>query len=142
MQPVMAQIPEVTGEARRCRCWHHGPVPSSSLTGPTQYANSGGMFIALAALVVVMLLCRWVFSTTHRDVRTARRLARAQSSGDYGLLVQVATVRTDADATLLRAVLSEAGIRGTVSGGRLPGEQVVLVFRSDADRARSLVSSR
>lgn len=109
--------------------------------GPTQYSNSGGMFVAVGAMIVLVLLCRWVFSTTVRDERTARRLEKARSRGDYGLLVPVATVRTGDDARLLRDVLAGAGIRGTVADGELPGELVVLVFRADVDRARTLVSS-
>jgi len=108
---------------------------------PTQYSNSGGMFVALGAMVVLILLCRWVFSTAGRDERTAERLAKLRSRDDYGLLVPIATVRTELDATLLRDVLAEAGIRGTTAAGGQPGERIVLVFRGDADRARSLVSS-
>ena len=108
--------------------------------GPTQYSNAGGMLVALGAMVVLVLLCRWVFSTGPRDQRNAQRLQKARSRGDYGLLVPVATARTAADAELLRSVLREGGIRGTVGPGEQPDERVVLVFRSDVERARSLVS--
>lgn len=97
--------------------------------------------MAMLALAVIVLLCRWVFSTGHRDDRTARRLAAARSRGDYGLLVPVATVRTPDDATLLREVLGAAGIRCTVAEAQQPGKLVVLVFRADALRARELVST-
>ena len=107
-----------------------------------QYENIGGPLVAVLAMVVLVLLCRWVFSTSTREQRTAARLAKLQSRGDYGLLVPVATVRTQDDAALLRDVLTQAGIRGTVAQGADEGERVVLVFRSDGDRARSLVSSR
>ena len=105
-----------------------------------QYENIGGPLVAVLAMVVLVLLCRWVFSTGTRDQRTAARLAKAQARGDYGLLVPVATVRTQEDAGLLRDVLRQAGIRGTVAPGEAEGERVVLVFRADADRARTLVS--
>jgi hypothetical protein len=95
--------------------------------------------VAVAALGLVLLLCRWVFSTSERDARAERRLAAARRAGDYGLLVPVARVRTAEDADLLREVLHEAGVRATVSVE--PAGQVVLVFRADADRARSLVAS-
>jgi hypothetical protein len=108
---------------------------------PMQYSNAGGMVVALGAMVVLVLLCRWVFSTTHRDDRTAKRLEKLRSQGDYGLLVPVAHVRSEADAELLRGVLREAGIRATVADGERAGERVVLVFRADVDRARSLVAS-
>jgi len=106
-----------------------------------------GPAVAAVALVVLILICRWVFSTSERDERTARRLERLQSRGDYGLLVPVATTRTAADAQMLRTVLAEAGIRCTVAPASAgPGEdeaadRVVLVFRADASRARGLVSS-
>ncbi len=106
-----------------------------------QYSHVSGMLVALVAMGVLVLLCRWVFSTTHRDERAARRLEKARSRGDYGLLVPVASVRTDEDGRLLRDVLAGAGIRGTVAEGEQPGERVVLVFRSDVDRARTLVAS-
>ena len=100
-----------------------------------------GPLVAAGALLVIVLLCRWVFSTSDRDARAARRLAAAAAaaSGDYGLLVPVAEVRTADDAELLRGVLREAGIRATVARG--DGRSEVLVFRADVDRARQLVSS-
>lgn len=119
------------------------------MPAPTQYATAGGPLIALAALVVIVLICRWVFSTSHRDKRPtsrgahrpgAQRPGAAQAPGSYGLLVPVATVRTQGDADLLRGVLRDAGIRATVSDGQAPDERVVLVFSADADRARSAVS--
>lgn len=108
---------------------------------PSQYDNAGGPLIAIVAMIVIVLICRWVFATDHREHRAARRAEQLRSRGDYGLLVPVATVRTRDDAELLRTVLQEAGIRGTVAAGELPGELVVLVFRADAPRARTLVSS-
>ena len=105
-----------------------------------QYENIGGPLVAVLAMVVLVLLCRWVFSTSTREQRAAARLAKVQARGDYGLLVPVATVRTQEDAVLLRDVLRDAGIRGTVADGEAAGERVVLVFRADADRARTLVS--
>lgn len=100
-----------------------------------------GPAMALVALAVIVLICRWVFSTSDRDDRTARRLAAARSRGDYGLLVPVATVRTPDDVALLQDVLAAAGIRCTVAGTGESGELAVLVFRADALRARELVSS-
>ncbi len=100
-----------------------------------------GPLVACAALAVIVLLSRWVFSTSHRDDRTARRLAALQSQGDFGLLVPITTTRTAADATMLRAVLMDAGIRCT-TGVAADGSGIeVLVFRADAGRARELVRS-
>ena len=98
-----------------------------------------GPLVAAGALAVIILICRWVFSTDHRDDRTARRLEKAAARGDYGLLVPVARVRTADDAEMLRDVLRGAGIRCTVAGDEAGTE--LLVFRADALRARDLVSS-
>ena len=95
-----------------------------------------GPVVALAALAIIALLCRWVFSTDQRDERAAARLEKALASRDYGLLVPLTTVRTDEDAQMLRAVLLEAGIRSNVSP-----DLELLVFSKDLVRARSLVSA-
>ena len=113
----------------------------------SSYSFLVGPLVAAVALGVIILICRWVFSTTHRDDRTARRLEKARARGDYGLLVPVAQVRTPDDAEMLRAVLQGAGIRCTVgeaagTDGASPTGLAVLVFRADAERARDLVSSR
>ena len=113
----------------------------------SSYSFLVGPLVAAAALGVIILICRWVFSTTHRDDRTARRLEKARARGDYGLLVPVAQVRTPDDAAMLRVVLQDAGIRCTIgeaggAAGADPSGLAVLVFRADADRARDLVSSR
>lgn len=106
---------------------HEVPVVSSFhfLLGPA---------IAAAALGLIILMCRWVFSTDHREDRSARKTDKAV--GDLGLLVSVATVRTRDDADMLKGVLADAGIRAGVSG-----EYDVLVFSKDLDRARSLVGA-
>jgi hypothetical protein len=111
----------------------------------TSYSFLVGPLVAAVALGVIILICRWVFSTTHRDDRTARRLEKAQARGDYGLLVPITHVRTRDDAEMLRSVLRDAGIRctlGEAAGADGPPGLAVLVFRADADRARDLVSSR
>jgi hypothetical protein len=97
-----------------------------------------GPGVAVAAMGVIALICRWVFSTENRETR---RLERALSTrGDLGLLVPVATVRTRDDAEMLRDVLRDAGVRASVSEDEL--EVQVLVFAKDADAARRLVSTR
>ncbi|HWG93578.1 MAG TPA: hypothetical protein VNU66_05055 [Mycobacteriales bacterium] len=99
-----------------------------------------GPMAALLALGVIVLLCRWVFSTAPREQRQERRRAALLARGDYGLLVPVASTRTAEDAAVLRGVLTEAGVRCTVTGAE-PGTWQLLVFRSDADRASALVRS-
>ena len=101
-----------------------------------------GPLVACAALLVIILMCRWVFSTKDRDRRAARRVqaaAASSRSADYGLLVPIASVRTRDDAEMLRGVLVGAGIRCTVAADATGAD--VLVFRADALRARDLVSS-
>jgi hypothetical protein len=100
-----------------------------------------GPAVAFAALVVIVLICRWVFSTKVRDERVARRRAAAQASGDFGLLVPVASTRSPEDAARLRARLVSAGIRCTVADGDASGGRLLLVFRGDAQRASDLVRS-
>ena len=96
--------------------------------------------VALAALGLIILICRWVFSTDVRDERAARRLARARARGDHGLLVPVVTTDDEADGIRLRDVLRDKGLRATVAEGADEGTWAVLVFRADADRARRLVA--
>ncbi len=94
--------------------------------------------VAIAAMGFLALVCRWVFATDHRPAPLVPR----RSTGDYGLLVPVATVRTRDDADMLREVLTAAGIQANVTAGELPEEYVVLVFREDLPRARQLVATR
>jgi hypothetical protein len=102
-------------------------VPVSS------YHYLEGPLIAVLALGVIILICRWVFSVD-RPAATG-----PVAKGDYGLLEPITVVRTLDDATMLRSVLRDAGIRGTVADA--PGGFAVLVFRDDASRARDLVRS-
>ena len=95
-----------------------------------------GPVVALAALGIIALLCRWVFSTEQRDERQAARLEKALTTRDYGLLVPLTTVRTEEDGQMLRAVLLDAGIRSN-----LTDELELLVFSKDLVRARSLVAA-
>ena len=98
----------------------------------------------IGAVVLLVLLCRWVFGG--RGVRT--RIARP----DYGLLSPVVRVGSVEEAEAIRAELAEHGIRGTVAaagkgfdprGVPWPaGSQVVLVFPDDVERATDLVAHR
>jgi hypothetical protein len=89
--------------------------------------------IAFVALGVIVLICRWVFSTGHRPPTPPIETA------DYGLLEPAAVVRTHADAIMLQEVLRDAGIRGTVTS--TDAGYAVLVFSTDAVTARGLVRS-
>lgn len=91
-----------------------------------------GPLVAAAALGIIVLICRWVFSTDHRQ----DGVGEPSPARDYGLLVALTTVRTREDADMLQGLLAEAGIRASVSG-----ELEVLVFGKDLSRARQLVSA-
>jgi hypothetical protein len=123
------------GEARRTDLGHDERV-----TG-TSFSFLYGPLVATAALGVIVLICRWVFAPppAARTRPAPGTPAATASRQDYGLLEPVATCRTPEDAALLRDVLREAGLRGTLADGATPGEVVVLVFRDDAARARALV---
>lgn len=94
-----------------------------------------GPLIAVAALGVIVLMMRWVFSTDHRSSRSAS----VSGTRDYGLLQPVCTARSAEEAAALRDRLAQAGIRCTVTAG--PDAVALLVFRDDAARARELVGS-
>lgn len=93
-------------------------------------ASTREVVIAACAMAVVALLCRWVFSPVRRPAPPAAR------PGDFGLLVAVAVARSAEDAVMLRDHLVSQGVRASVG----PGHEV-LVFRSDLERARSLVAT-
>ena len=90
-----------------------------------------GPLVLAVALVAIVLICRWVFAPSHPERRTS------EDRSDFGLLVPITVVRTVDDADMLRDLLRDAGIRGTVTES-VDG-YAVLVFREDAERARALV---
>lgn len=99
----------------------------------SSYHYLEGPLIAVAALGVILLICRWVFTPNRPAPRPPAR------PGDFGLLTAAAVVRTRDDAVMLQAVLREAGIRGTIADAA--GGFAVLVFPGDLTRARDLVRS-
>ncbi len=98
------------------------PVDAGSL----HYAV--GPVAAVVVVVLLMLFVRWAFAPVRSGVR---------SSPPQGLLRSVATTGTRESALALRAVLSDAGIRSTISS-RDSTHVDVLVFADDVPRARSL----
>jgi hypothetical protein len=83
--------------------------------------------IAVLAMVVVALICRWVFTPTHTQVRR-------EAPRDFGLLVPVHQARSTEDAQMLRDHLVTEGVRASVNAAH-----EVLVFRQDAEKARALL---
>ena len=84
--------------------------------------------VAVLAMALIVLICRWVFSPTHTRTPTT------PGDPDYGLLVPVAKAPTYDDAVLLRDLLVSQGVRASLSA-----DLEVLVFQTDAERARTLV---
>jgi hypothetical protein len=85
--------------------------------------------IAVLAMLLVALICRWVFTPTH-----TRPVRRPVGPPDYGLLVPVALAPSEADALMLRDHLVAEGVRASVND-----RHEVLVFSVDLARAKSLV---
>lgn len=104
-------------------------TPRDNRLVPT--ARASETVIALLAMLLIALICRWVFTPTHTHVRRPEPTA-----GDYGLLVPVASAKTHADAVMIRDLLVTEGVRASVSP-----EHEVLVFARDAERAKALVAS-
>lgn len=100
----------------------------------SSYHYLAGPAIALAALGLIVLICRWVFAVPARPAARA-----AATPGDFGLLEPVSVVRTTDDAQMLRELLAGEGIRATVADAE--DGFAVLVFSRDARRARDLVRS-
>ena len=92
-----------------------------------------GPAIAFVVLGLLAVFMRWAFGTGYG--RTPTPVAE-----DDGLLTLIATLSRQESALALRAVLSDAGIRSTI---RVPAPHRadVLVFREDAERARSLAAT-
>ena len=109
-----------------------GRVPVDG--GSLHYAF--GPTVAVVVVCLLGVLLRWVFGSGRS--RAARSTGPGAGSGSYGLLRTVATVTGQPEANALRALLSDAGIRSTLTA-RPDGRVDVLVFREDADRARELI---
>lgn len=92
--------------------------------------------VVLVVAGVLALVLRWVFRPSR--VRPAPPLD-ASEAADLGLLTVVASGVSRADAMTERALLGEAGIRSSMSLRR-DGAMDVLVFHTDATRARRLLS--
>ncbi len=106
---------------------------------PADTGLHGAFGPTVAAVVVVCLLgvlLRWIFGTGRSRGQWAA--GRSAGSRGYGLLRAVAAVDSRPDAHALQALLSDAGIRSTVTG-RPDGRIDVLVFREDVQRARQLI---
>ena len=95
--------------------------------------DPSAMFIAIAVVLLLGLVLRWVFRPS-RPTRATRPVDAAESP-DLGLLTVIAAGLDRQDALRRRAVLQDAGIRSSMSRRR-DGRFDVLVFHGDADSAR------
>ncbi len=121
----------------------------------SSYHYTVGPLAAVGAVLVALGASRWVFSTSHREQRSASATARR----DFGLLVPVASLADRGAVEQARSVLTAAGLRATVAevpAGRgpvrvsadghvqepetTPAEVHLLVFPADLDRARALLA--
>ncbi len=90
---------------------------------------------AIGIIGVLMLMTRWVFSPSRP--RTGR--PDSGPNANLGLLTPVVSAAPRSDALAAKNLLSERGIRCSVS--RLDRDSYdVLVFATDADRARRLLT--
>jgi hypothetical protein len=95
------------------------------------------MIVAIAVVLCLALLMRWIFKPSHRSSGAAR--VDASDSAELGLLDVVATALPRTRAMEIRATLGDAGLRSSMSRRR-DGNLDVLVFRSDAEKARQLLA--
>jgi hypothetical protein len=108
------------------------------------YHYLAGPVVAIVVVCLLGVLMRWVFGSG-RSRAGVTGGSRAGASApppagrpDHGLLRTVAEAPDRGAGSALRAVLSDAGIRSTLSVRR-DGRVQVLVFADDEDRARRLV---
>lgn len=94
-----------------------------------------GPVIALLALLVLILLLRWAFSTGHSLVE---RPSRKGAASEYGLLVAVAAPPTFIEGEILRQSLERQGVKANLAN-TLDGPRL-MVFPRDEKRARELLA--
>lgn len=92
------------------------------------------MVILLAAAGLIFAM-RWVFAPSRPRPKGR---ARPAAAGDFGLLEPLAVALSRGSASALRATLGDAGIRSSLSARR-DGRTDVLVFRTDLERARTML---
>jgi hypothetical protein len=90
---------------------------------------AGGLGVALVVVGVLALVLRWAYG---------RDDPRPGPDADFGMLTEVATESSPAAGRRVVAALRAAGIRSTMTTDRA-GRVHVMVFATDADRARDVV---
>lgn len=102
--------------------------------------DPSALIVALVVVVMLGLAVRWIFKPSHPRVGAKGLIDATESAagGNLGMLDVLVTGIPRARALSVRNVLTEAGIRSSISR-RSDGNVDVLVFRDDAVRARDLV---
>jgi hypothetical protein len=95
-----------------------------------------GPLTAFAVVGVLMLLLRWAFSGNRTSL--VERRPKTGRSGDYGLLVPVASPTTFVEGEMIRRTLEDAGLRATL----VPTDEGprVMVFPDCESVARAILS--
>jgi hypothetical protein len=93
----------------------------------------GPLVVALVVVGLLILTTRWVFRPSRPNVEPRR--PPDASDGAIGLLTVVLSGVPKPDVDARRAVLTDAGIRSSISNRR-DGTVDVLVFAADAESAR------
>ncbi len=100
------------------------------------YSFLAGPLVAFGALAALLLVARWM---TGGGASLIERPARPGAVEEYGLMIPVASPRTDREAERVAAELSAAGVRArsvaTTEGPR------VMVWSEDVALARSVLDS-
>jgi hypothetical protein len=101
--------------------------------------DPSALIVAVVVVLLLALVLRWVFAPS-RPRRVTSRPVDAAESPNLGLLTVVAAGLPRQEALRQRAVLQEAAIRSSMSRRR-DGRYDVLVFRADADAARTRLAA-
>lgn len=94
-----------------------------------------GPLTAFAVVGVLVLLLRWAFGG--RSMSLVERRPAAGHSGEYGLLVPVASPATFVEGEMIRRTLEDAGLRATLVN-TADGPRV-MVFPENERVARALL---
>ena len=121
------------------RCWvarWSDPAHNRGVGNWGSYSFLFGPMIALVALAGLALVARWASQT---GTSLIERPARRGSAEEYGLMIPVASPRTERAATEVTARLADAGLRArpvrTTQGWR------VMVWAEDVARARAVLDT-
>jgi hypothetical protein len=93
-----------------------------------------GPLLVFAAVGVLALVLRWVYGN-------ASEVPPPPAGLDFGLLRAITTVDDPEQASALRAMLADCGIRSTTSR-TTSGRTIVLVFDGDVEGARQVLGPR